>query len=56
MESWHVDRCIRDQLHEEIVFWIEHTDNRRRRQRGLGKLTRVEYEFAFSTHDAAVAA
>ena len=44
MESWHallqnnvLDRRrwrTRDQLHEEIVVWIEHTDNRRRRQRG----------------------
>ncbi|MFP5380315.1 MAG: CAP domain-containing protein, partial [Vicinamibacteria bacterium] len=34
----------RDELHEAIVFWIEHTYNRRRRQRALGKLTPVEYE------------
>jgi putative transposase len=39
----------RDELHEAIVFWIEHTCNRRRRQRGLGKLTPVEFELAFAT-------
>ena len=32
----------------EIVYWIEHTYNRRRRQRGLGKLTPVEFELAFA--------
>ena len=31
-----------------IVVWIEHTYNRRRRQRGLGKLTPVEFELAFA--------
>ena len=65
MESWHallqknvLDRRrwrTRDELHEAIVFWIEHTYNRRRRQRALGKLTPVEYELAF-TDQAAVAA
>lgn len=29
--------------------WIEHTYNRRRRQRGLGKLTPVEFELTFTT-------
>lgn len=38
----------RDDLAYEIVYWIEHTYNRRRRQRGLGKLTPVEFELAFS--------
>lgn len=38
----------RDELASEIVYWIEHTYNRRRRQRGLGKLTPVEFELAFS--------
>lgn len=38
----------REELHEAIVFWIEHTYNRRRRQRGLGKLTPVEFELAFA--------
>jgi transposase InsO family protein len=65
MESWHallqknvLDRRrwrTRDELHSATVFWIEHTYNRRRRQRALGKLTPVEYELAF-TAQAAVAA
>lgn len=38
----------RAELHHAIVFWIEHTYNRRRRQRGLGKLTPVEFELAFA--------
>ena len=38
----------RDELHNAIVFWIEHTYNRRRRQRSLGRLTPVEYELAFT--------
>ncbi len=46
----------RDELHNAVVFWIQHTYNRRRRQRGLGTLTPVEYELAFATRDAAVAA
>ena len=66
MESWHallqknvLDRRrwrTRDELHEAIVFWIEHTYNRRRRQRALGKLTPVEFELAFTGQAAAVAA
>jgi putative transposase len=65
MESWHallqknvLDRRrwrTRDELHAAIVFWIEHTYNRRRRQRALGKLTPVEFELAFTTQ-AAIAA
>jgi len=39
----------RDELISETIVWIEHTYNRRRRQRGLGKLTPVEFEFAFTT-------
>jgi transposase InsO family protein len=38
----------RDELHFEIVSWIEHTYNRRRRQRALGRLTPVEFELAFA--------
>ena len=37
-----VDRqrwATRDQLSYEIIYWIEHTYNRRRRQRRLGRLT-----------------
>ena len=32
----------------EIVLWIEHTYNRRRWQRALGRLTLVEFELAFA--------
>jgi len=42
--SW----ATRDQLTYESIHWIEHTYNRRRRQRGLGKLTPVEFELAFA--------
>jgi transposase InsO family protein len=38
----------RSELRYEIVVWIEHTYNRRRRQRALGKLTPVEFELAFT--------
>ena len=38
----------RDELAYEIIYWIEHTYNRRRRQRNLGKLTPVEFELAFT--------
>ena len=44
----------RAELEYAIVYWIEHTYNRRRRQRGLGKLTPVEFELAF-THTAQAA-
>ena len=36
----------RDELRLAIITWIEHTYNRRRRQRRLGKLTPIEYELA----------
>ena len=39
----------RAELRYAIVTWIEHTYNRRRRQRALGKLTPVEFELAFNT-------
>jgi putative transposase len=42
--------ATRDLLHGEIVYWIEHTYNRRRRQRALGRLTPVEYELTFDPH------
>jgi putative transposase len=35
----------------EIVTWIERTYNRRRRQRGFGNLTPVEFELAFSDRE-----
>jgi transposase InsO family protein len=38
----------RSELAYEIVVWIEHTYNRRRRQRALGKLTPVAFELAFT--------
>ena len=38
----------RSELASEIVVWIEHTYNRRRRQRALGKLAPVEFELAFT--------
>ena len=34
----------RQDLRAAIVFWIESTYHRRRRQDGLGRLTPVEYE------------
>ena len=66
MESWNallqknvLNRhrwATRDELRDAIVFWIERTYNRRRRQRALGKLTPVEFELAFTTQNAALAA
>ena len=66
MESWNallqknvLDRrrwATRDQLHDVIVFWIERTYNRRRRQRALGNLTPVEFELAFTAQNTALAA
>jgi transposase InsO family protein len=38
----------RAELHNAIVYWIEHTYNNRRRQRSLGRLTPVEFELAFT--------
>jgi putative transposase len=38
----------RSELRYEILTWIERTYNRRRRQRGLGRLTPVEFELAFT--------
>jgi transposase InsO family protein len=38
----------RSELRYEIISWIEHTYNRRRRQRALGKLTPVEFELALT--------
>ena len=46
----------RQALQSEIVFWIEHTYNRRRRQRRLDWLTPVESELAFAPHAATTAA
>jgi len=38
----------RSELAYATVLWIEHTYNRRRRQRALGRLTPVEFELAFT--------
>jgi transposase InsO family protein len=38
----------RAELRYELVVWIEHTYNNRRRQRALGRLTPVEFELAFT--------
>lgn len=38
----------RSELRYAVVTWIEHTYNRRRRQRALGRLTPVEFELAFT--------
>ena len=46
----------RSELAYAISFWIEHTYNRRRRQRALGKLTPVEFELAFTPAEIHVAA
>lgn len=46
----------RSELRYEIIHWIEHTYNRRRRQRALGKLTPVEYELALALERADLAA
>jgi putative transposase len=43
----------REQLRLAIVTWIETKYNRRRRQRGLGKLTPVEFETIYTAADAA---
>ena len=66
MESWNAllqknvlnRHCwaTRDELRDAIVFWIERTYNRRRRQRALGKLTPVEFDLAFTAQNAALAA
>lgn len=43
----------REELRLAIVIWIERTYHRRRRQRGLGKLTPIEFE---TIHEVAYAA
>ena len=44
----------RGELGHATIYWIEHTYNHRRRQRGLGKLTPVEFELAFTPQPQAV--
>lgn len=46
----------RSELRYAVVTWIEHTYNRRRRQRALGRLTPVEFELAFTPTEVAHAA
>jgi transposase InsO family protein len=46
----------RGELAYAISLWVEHTYNRRRRQRRLGKLTPVEFELAFTPAETLVAA
>jgi putative transposase len=43
--------ATRAELRYETITWIEHTYNRRRRQRGLGRLTPVEFELAFAPQE-----
>jgi putative transposase len=43
----------REELRLAIATWIEKTYNRRRRQRGLGRLTPVEYETIYGVAKAA---
>jgi transposase InsO family protein len=43
----------REELRLAIVTWIERTYHRRRRQRGLGKLTPIEFETIFEVAHAA---
>ena len=43
----------REELRLAIVIWIERTYHRRRRQRGLGKLTPLEFETIFEVARAA---
>ncbi len=47
--------ATRSELRYAIVTWIEHTYNHRRRQRGLGRLTPVEFELAFAPDDTTAA-
>lgn len=43
----------REQLRLAIVLWIDRTYHRRRRQRGLGRLTPIEFEAVYTEHAAA---
>jgi transposase InsO family protein len=44
----------RSELSHATIYWIEHTYNRRRRQRSLGKLTPIEFELAFTPQPQAL--
>ena len=43
----------REELRLAIITWIERTYHRRRRQRGLGKLTPIEFETILEVAHAA---
>lgn len=43
----------REELRLAIITWIERTYHRRRRQRGLGKLTPIEFEAVYEVAHAA---
>lgn len=43
----------RDELRMAIVTWIETKYHRRRRQRGLGRLTPIEFETIYKATQAA---
>jgi len=43
----------REELRLAMVTWIETKYNRRRRQRGLGKLTPIEFEMIYTDAEAA---
>jgi transposase InsO family protein len=43
----------RDELRLAIITWIERTYHRRRRQRGLGRLTPIEFETIYTAAQAA---
>jgi len=45
--------AAREELRLAIVIWVEATYHRRRRQRGLGKLTPIEFETVYEAVDAA---
>ena len=49
LQRWHT----REELRLAIVFWIERTYHRRRRQRALGKLTPIEFEAVHKVAHAA---
>jgi putative transposase len=47
--------ATRAELRYETITWIEHTYNRRRRQRRLGRLTPVEFELALAPQETPAA-
>jgi transposase InsO family protein len=48
-----VQQTPREELRLAIVSWIETGYHRKRRQRGLGKLTPVEFKTVYTTATAA---